>query len=62
MGNDFLILNSQILISHSTFPIPHHSPLTRVTTMEFLKLAQNRYSCRKFSDKAVESDKLSTVL
>lgn len=30
--------------------------------MEFLKLAQNRYSCRKFSDKAVESEKLSTVL
>ena len=30
--------------------------------MEFIKLAQNRYSCRKFSDKAVEPEKLSLVL
>ena len=30
--------------------------------MEFIKLAQNRYSCRKFSDKAVEPEKLALVL
>ena len=30
--------------------------------MEFIELAKNRYSCRAFTDKAVESEKLETVL
>lgn len=30
--------------------------------MSFMDLAKSRYSCRKFSDKAVESDKLALVL
>lgn len=30
--------------------------------MEFLKLAKERYSCKKFSDKQVEPDKLSAIL
>ena len=30
--------------------------------MSFIELAKNRYSCRAFADKAVESEKLETVL
>ncbi len=30
--------------------------------MSFLELAQKRYSCRKFSDKAVEQDKIDKIL
>lgn len=30
--------------------------------MDFLKLAQRRYSCKAFSDRQVESDKLTAIL
>jgi len=30
--------------------------------MEFIELAKNRYSCRAFTDKAIEPEKLETVL
>jgi nitroreductase len=30
--------------------------------MEFLKLAEKRYSCKKYSDRMVEADKLSVIL
>ena len=30
--------------------------------MDFLKLAQERYSCRKFEDKPVEDEKIDALL
>lgn len=30
--------------------------------MDFLKLAQDRYSCRKLTDKAIESEKIERIL
>ena len=30
--------------------------------MEFKEVIRNRYSCRKYSDKAVESEKLTAIL
>ena len=30
--------------------------------MDFLKLAKDRYSCRKFADKPVEDDKLNAII
>ncbi|MCQ2107042.1 MAG: nitroreductase family protein, partial [Fibrobacter sp.] len=30
--------------------------------MEFMDLVKSRYSCRKFSDRAVEAEKLNAVL
>lgn len=34
----------------------------RVSSMDFLELAKNRYSCRSFSDKKVEREKLDKIL